>query len=111
MLQRIFGRIGVSGVDTTEAKKPMCARKPCPGGCKVGVKLHRPLEVSGSLQQQMVRDVNAPLERYAAQIRVVSLRIACRFSCQRLLLAAGELGLQRFRDYFGDLALDGKDVS
>ena len=47
----------------------------------------------------------------AAQIGIVSLRIVCWFNCQRLLLATGQLRLQRLRDSFGDLALDAKDVS
>ena len=59
----------------------------------------------------MNRLASARLERKPAQVRVVSLRIICRLSCQGLLLVAGQLRLQRLRDSFGDLAFEAKDVT
>jgi hypothetical protein len=52
----------------------------------------------------------ARFKSQAAQIRIVSLRIVCWFTCQSLFLATGELRLQGLCDSFGDLALDTEDV-
>src|SRR5205814_609547 len=111
MFQSIFSWVGARGVNTLKVDVRLCARKPRPGKGKVWIKLDRALEVFDAFQCQMNRLTNACLERQAAQICIVSLRIICRFSCQRLLLVASELRLQCFRDAFGDLAFDAKDVS
>ena len=105
---------GFSSVGPAKVKHSVRARKPRPGKRKIGVKLYRPLKKTDGLPSEIAvveRGEEACLKSHATQIRIVSLGIGCCFDCQRLLLATGELGLQRFRDSYGDLALNAEDVS
>jgi hypothetical protein len=93
ILQRIFGHIGASAVNALEIKIRVRARKSPPGKRKIRVKLHRPFEITNGLQCKIGRLADASLERDAPQVRIVSLRVVRRFSCQRLLLATCKLCL------------------
>src|SRR5262249_54250565 len=89
----------------------MHTRKPCPSERKIRIKLHCTLiRIDGCLCCSVEEGATC-FKSQPAQIRIVSLRIVCRFSCQSLLLATAELRLQRLRDSLGDLALNRKDVS
>src|SRR5215813_9958983 len=94
----------------TEVKIRVRARKARPSRRKRGIEVHRLLiKIDGF--PQGIDQKAACAKSQSAQIGIVSLWIVCRFNCQRLLFASGELCLQRLRDSFCDLALDAKDVS
>src|SRR4029453_11080229 len=93
-----------------KVEKGVQARKSRSSERKIGVKLHRLIVKTGGFQHEIEKGA-ACFKSQAAQIRIVSLKIVCRFNCQRLLLATGELCLQRLRYSFGDLTLNLKDVS
>src|SRR5206468_8641563 len=116
MLQSTFRCIasGRSSLDAAaKVEVRVRTRKPRPSKRKIGVKLHRSLIETRGFPYEIGRvvEIAACFKSQAAQIRVVSLRVVCWFNCQRLLLATGQLRLQRLRDSLSDLALDGKGVS
>src|SRR5262249_37771740 len=80
VLQRIFSYIGARGVNTLEVKIRVRAGESRPSGRKIWVKVCSLLEITNSFQHLVVREVNSPLKRYAAQIRVVSFWIVCWLS-------------------------------
>ena len=82
---------GSSSVDTVKIENGVRARKPRPSNSKIGVELHRPLVKTGGFPYEIanVEVVTARLKSQAPKIRIVSFRMVCRFSCQRLLFATG----------------------
>src|SRR4030095_1579545 len=95
----------------SEVEMRISARKRRPSDRKIGVKLHRAFIKTSGFPGWGAEGTAACSKSHAAQIGIVSFWIVCWFNRQGLLLATGELGLQRLRDSFGDLALDAKDVS
>src|SRR4030095_14996232 len=99
-----------SGVGT---KVKMCVhtRKPRPSERKIAVNLYCPLiRIDGCLCCS-IEEAATGFKSQAAQIRIVSLRVVCRFNCQGLLLAAGEFRLQLLRNRFSELTFYAQDVS
>src|SRR4029077_13343928 len=84
ILQSTFRCISPSGGTIEPAKVDIgvLARKPGPGHRKIGVKLHRPfIKTDGFLCKVEMEGEVPYFKSQAAQICIVSLRIACRFDC------------------------------
>src|SRR4029077_5110486 len=112
IVQCTFACVGASVGNAVNQR--LRARKPRPTDRKVRVKLHRSFKKTRRFRLAIVSPntgVVARLKSHAAKIGIISLRIVCWFNCQSLRLATGQLRLQRFRDSFGDLALNSEDVS
>jgi hypothetical protein len=74
---------------TTEVNQCVCTRKSRPSHGEVGVELQRLFVKADGLLQRLNLIGAACFKSNAAQVCLVSLRIACRFSCQGLRLATG----------------------
>jgi hypothetical protein len=87
----------------------MPARKPRPRERKLRVELHCLFIKTDRFRLQILRVGVARFKSQAAQIRIVSLRIVCRFGGDDLLFLAGQLRSQLVGDGFGNLTLNLKD--
>src|SRR5262245_7768006 len=91
IVQSTFRRIATSGSSVSPLKVKTCVhtREPCPRERKVRIKLHCTLiRIDGCLYCSVEEDATR-FKSHPTQIRIVSLRVVCRFSCQPLLLATG----------------------
>src|SRR5262249_35679017 len=105
MIQSSFRCIAPSGTHVKETHVERCVRtrKSRPGKRKVWIKLHCPLEKTDGFFGEIAREIATCLKSQTTEIGLVSFRIVCWFSSQRLFLAARELGLQCIRNSFGNL--------